>query len=323
MSSKKVLVTVSGSSPAVERFFSKLAKVHGAQGDPSAIQALLTAVDRRQWVKGAAQIVINHRQSHELAARLVVLAKKAGFSGTAEPAEGKALSAPGNYLFASLTPKQYQALGRFVDGAGRNWRSMLHKAWESGRYPTQSVIDSPVLDSIRNRHGIAWLDKVDPADLHQAEDPVTAAYEGNRRRQTRSDAAHARADALPGAYIRAIQQLFGNGDLDIELYEAALYAVEADTAVAHLHLDGQPWLKGDSQTIPVLYFNLTGRNFTTGDGWQNHQEYLNEVEPYFGNVVGRTVAMVTDKGHTLMEEKIGVVSVPAKDISAVGPVAGL
>lgn len=299
----KVLVTVSGSSPAVERFLDGLARASQVASD-AAGKALLAAVGGRTWEREFVHIIINHRQAQEMAERVVAMAKKNGFAAEVSPATDRVML-PSNPLFASLSTEQYGALTRFVQGAGRNWRSTLRDAWSTGRYPVQSIKDSIILDGIRNRHGFAWLETVKAGNLGQQEDPGKAAYEQNRREQARIDAAHERAEKLGGTFIRAVQEAFESEDIGIEQYEAALFAAETGEARLRICLDGVPFLKGDAASIGVLYRNLTGANFMR-ETWQPHQEYLDSMEQHFGKLVGRTVALETMDGHQIAEHLIEV-----------------
>ncbi len=66
------------------------------------------------------------------------------------------------------TREQVEALRRFADREGRQWKAELRLAWRSGCYPWHvrySPNDEAYLQQVRNQLGQGWLKNMRLADL--------------------------------------------------------------------------------------------------------------------------------------------------------------
>ena len=60
----------------------------------------------------------------------------------------------------TMKQKHRDALRRFKNEHGRQWKSILHASWESGTYLTLIQSDVGLLQQIRKRWGCVALDNV-------------------------------------------------------------------------------------------------------------------------------------------------------------------
>lgn len=58
----------------------------------------------------------------------------------------------------SPTAEQFCALHAFRKAHGRNYKSVLRQAWETGNYPADADIGA--LQTLRNTHGPRWLHNI-------------------------------------------------------------------------------------------------------------------------------------------------------------------
>ncbi len=69
---------------------------------------------------------------------------------------------------AGLTADQLAAVKSFARGNGRNWKSELRSAWETGNYASYG--NSRALQEIRNTLGSKWLIRLQgPASCHESD----------------------------------------------------------------------------------------------------------------------------------------------------------